>query len=554
MRKLVLFVALLLPALWAHASDPLPSQDLQGDISTDRTLTADRIWRMKGFVYVRNNATLTIEPGTVIMGDSDSQGTLVVTRGSKIMAEGTPLRPIVFTSDKSPGQRNPGDWGGVVLLGRAPINTESGTFNVEGIPPSEATLAGGNDPNDNSGVMRYVRIEFAGEELTPNNELNGLTMAGVGSATVIEYIQVSYNDDDAFEWFGGTVDGRYLIALGNIDDDFDGDLGWRGRVQFGLIVRDPQSADAASGGHSNAFEQDNAPNEATGATALPRSAPVFSNVTVIGPIGQAASRHPNYQNGMRLRTGTSIGIFNSIVMGFPGLLRLDGPTSWNLAQQGQLNLENVIGTGNFIAGSGGVTVEAAEQWFRTAAFENEHVASPEQVGLVNPFFYAGAVGPENFDPRPAAGSHAEGKGRFTHARLQGDFFQPVTYAGAFAPNGERWDYPWANYDPQNTDYTRGVQVSASDDFALPTDITLNQNYPNPFNPTTTIEFHLERAGQARLAVFDLLGREVALLLDAAAPAGTSVVAFDASNLPSGVYVYRLQTDARTVSRSMMLMK
>jgi hypothetical protein len=555
MRKLLALLSLIIIPMMATAQ-PLPIVTIEGNITQDMRFTNDTIWLLKGFVIATNGATLTIDPGTIIFGDTESQGTLVIGRGARIMAEGTPTQPIVFTSEEAPGNREPGDWGGVVILGYAPVNTNDGEFYVEGIPPSPLTLSGGNNPDDNSGVLRYVRIEFAGEELTANNELNGLTMAGVGRGTTIEYVQVSYVDDDAFEWFGGTVDGRYLISLGNIDDDFDGDLGWQGRVQFGLIVRDPEAADAASGGHSNAFEQDNAPNEATGANATPRSSPVFSNVTVIGPIGQSANYHPHYQNGMRLRTGTSIGIFNSIVMGFPGLLRLDGPTSWNLAQSNELHVQNVIGTGNFINGSGDVTAAMAEAWFKTASFNNMHVASPSDVMLENPFFYA-LSDVSTFDPRPMANSPAANGASFTSARLphgEHDFFVATSYVGAFEPGGERWDYPWANYDPQNTDYSQGITVSNERAYELPNGTQLMQNYPNPFNPTTRIEYTLANTQNVRMTVHDVLGREVAVLVDGAMPAGVHSATFDATGLTSGVYIYRIQTERGVSSRTMTLIK
>jgi hypothetical protein len=555
MRLLLSALMLLLTFAQAEAQS-LPIVEVEGNITQDTRWTSDTIWRIHGFVIVTNNATLTIDPGTVIFGDAESQGTLVVGRGAKIMAEGTPTQPIVFTSEKAPGTREPGDWGGVVLLGYAPVNTADGEFYVEGIPPSPLTLSGGNNPDDDSGVMRYVRIEFAGVELTANNEINGLTMAGVGRSTTIEYIQVSYVDDDAYEWFGGTVDGRYLVSLGNIDDDFDGDLGWQGRVQFGLIVRDPESADAASGGHSNAFEQDNAPNEATGSTALPRSSPVFSNVTVIGPIGQDPNFHPHYQNGMRLRTGTSIGIFNSIVMGFPGLLRLDGPTSWNLAQSDQFHVQNVVGTGNFINGSGDVTAPMAEAWFNTPAHGNSRVGSPAEVGLENPFFFA-LNDVTTFDPRPRGDSPASSGASFASARLphgEGDFFVETSYVGAFAPGGDRWDHPWANYDPQNTDYSQGITVSNERAYGLPNGTTLEQNYPNPFNPSTRIEYSVNASQNVRMTVHDVLGREVAVLVEGTVPVGVHTAWFDASSLTSGVYVYRLTTERGVVSRTMTLVK
>lgn len=538
---------------------------LEGDITTNRTLTNDRAYLLRGFVRVMEGATLTIQPGTIIYGERPipgqrGGGTLIVMRGARIMAEGTPDRPIVFTSTQPPGQREPGDWGGIILLGRARINTSTGTLPVEGVPESVGAIGGGGaSPNDDddSGVMRYVRLEFGGEELSPNNEINGLTMAGVGRGTRLEYIQVSYNDDDAFEWFGGTVNGRYFITLGNIDDDFDSDLGWRGNVQFGLIVRDPVFADNV--GASNAFETDSSPNDATAVASPFRSEGNFSNVTVIGPIGQADTFNPAYQNGILLRTGTRTSIYNSIVMGFPTGLRINGQPAVEEAQANRLQVRNTLLTGGFATNQTGFDVEA---WFRTEGWGNRTATSVDDVGLENPFLFRIPADRRQaeFDPRPRPGSLAATTApSFDNPRLPQSvpggvpgLFERTTYVGAFAPGGARWDLPWAEYDPQNRNYAQGA-VSTEPE-AGPTSFRLEQNHPNPFATVTMVEFRLERPQHVRLAVYDLLGREVAVLHDGLHPAGNGFFRFDASHLAAGTYLYRLESEDGVATRRMTLTK
>ena len=217
------------------APTPTPTSDvieLTGDISADKTLDASKKYVLKGFVFVTKGAKLTIPAGTVVMGDRASKGTLVITRGSKIDAQGTATKPVVFTSSQAVGARQAGDWGGIVILGKAPINASGSEAKLEGglTPTSggaekEYIWYGGSDAADNSGSIVYARIEFAGIALSPDNELNSLTMGGVGSGTKLSYIQVYRAGDDAFEWFGGTVNADHLVASYTWDDDFDTDFG-----------------------------------------------------------------------------------------------------------------------------------------------------------------------------------------------------------------------------------------------------------------------------------------------------------------------------------------
>ncbi|HNW77206.1 MAG TPA: hypothetical protein PKJ28_10015, partial [Bacteroidales bacterium] len=257
--------------------EPVPSTDttavvISGEITGNVTWSSNHTYLLRGFVYVVDGATLTIQPGTIIKGDKPTVGTLIVERGGKILADGTPVNPIVFTSNAPVGFRNRGDWGGLVLCGKAPVN--NGDPQIEGGPRSHY---GGNEPADNSGILRYIRIEYAGYPLQPDKEINGLTLAGVGSGTVVDYIMVSYANDDSFEWFGGTVNAKHLIAFRGLDDDFDTDNGFTGNVQYLLAVRDKTVADVSG---SNGYESDN---DANGSTNAPFTRPVFCNATLIGP-------------------------------------------------------------------------------------------------------------------------------------------------------------------------------------------------------------------------------------------------------------------------------
>jgi hypothetical protein len=257
---------------------PATQTTVNTDITTNTTWSG--VILLENKIYVKNGATLTIQPGTIIRGDYGTQGTLTITKGCKLIAEGTQQLPIVFTSNNSVGNRSEGDWGGVILLGKALNNQPGGVVNIEGIVPSSDTEHGGTDDMDNSGSLKYVRIEFAGIPLAPNKEINGITFGSVGSGTQVDYIQVSYSGDDSFEWFGGTVNCKHLISYSSTDDDFDTDFGYRGNLQFGLAIRNENLSDAA--GDSNCFESDN---DAQGSASLPQTAAVFSNFTIVGAKG-----------------------------------------------------------------------------------------------------------------------------------------------------------------------------------------------------------------------------------------------------------------------------
>ncbi|TGE03801.1 cell shape-determining protein MreB [Hymenobacter fodinae] len=430
---------------------------LSGEISANRTLRANEKYLLQGFVYVTNGTTLTIEPGTKIFGDQTTKGALIIEKGGKIIAEGTQANPIVFTSAKAPGSRNYGDWGGLVLVGNAPINRSTTATEMEG---GIRGNFGGSNAADNSGSLKYVRIEFAGIPLstTANSEINGLTMYGVGSGTQIDYVQVSYSGDDSYEWFGGTVNAKHLIAYRGFDDDFDTDFGYTGKVQYGLSLRDPQFADQSG---SNGFESDNF-NPGTPATSdfngLPLTAPVFSNMSVFVTGGTPPATQQSgsgvYQSALHLRRNTSTSVYNSVFVGYPEGLRLDGTPTWANVQSGGLNLAGVVlanttrplrAANN--TGSGAFTDADVETWFNATGKNNSVVnaAGLSSLGLnTNTFTLTGPNFLLNSGSPLLSGAVFTGK-------ADDSFFEKVTYRGAF--NGStNWAQGWTNFDPQTTTY------------------------------------------------------------------------------------------------------
>lgn len=351
-----------------NASYGVTTVQVSADVTSNTTWTANNVYQLNGLINVRNNATLTIQPGTVIRSSLVASA-LVITRGAKLIANGTAAAPIVFTSNKDAGSRLRGDWGGIVILGRARYNINNGVNFIEGLTQTVLSEFGGGttpDDNDNSGILRYVRIEFAGFVFSPNNELNGLTMGAVGKGTTIENVQVSYSNDDSFEWFGGSVNCKNLVAFAGLDDDFDVDSGFKGVVQFGLSIKDPAAADIST---SEIFEVDN---NATGAETTTAqlaygdfTSPIFSNITCVGPNARPGVAAPAalHDKALRLRRASRANIYNSIF----------------LDSRRGLSIESVSSNTAYNATT------------PTAIFKNNTIASPIPLVLdVTPF--AGAAG------------------------------------------------------------------------------------------------------------------------------------------------------------------
>ena len=277
--------------------------DVMGEITASTSWTSDKCYYLKSHVFVRSPAVLTVAAGTRIFGGLGSS--LVVTQGAKLMAVGTAAAPIVFSSNKAVGMRRGGDWGGIVLLGRAPINPQGGTQFIEGFPASETrTVYGGTDPADSSGELRYVRIEFAGFELSPGRELNGLSCGACGSGTVIDFVQTHMGSDDGVEMFGGTANLKHLVISSPDDDGLDWDFGWVGKVQWLIIQQTASLGDAG-------YEADSHP---TDFDRTPRSMPTISNAIMI--FNRSAIKN---QVGMVLCRGIVARLTNHIVAFFSGL-------------------------------------------------------------------------------------------------------------------------------------------------------------------------------------------------------------------------------------------
>jgi hypothetical protein len=466
---------------------PATTTTVSADITTNTTWSGVVLLQNK--VYVKNNAVLTIQPGTIIRGDYATQGTLIVTKGAKLMAEGTAANPIVFTSNESVGNRAEGDWGGVVLLGKATNNQPGGVANIEGIAPTSDTEYGGTDDHDNSGSLKYVRIEFAGIPLQPNKEINGLTFGSVGDATQIDYIQVSFSGDDSFEWFGGTVDCRHLIAYRGLDDDFDTDFGYRGRVQFGLIIRDADLSDAA--GDSNSFESDN---DATGTNALPRTSAVFSNITIVGPLADGTVTLPTgekFEKSFRIRRNSSISVFNSLSTGWEKGLSVEGTS----AEDNFTTNDSAVFANNVLAGyvSGSTVVTAVAPFYSFFGPDgNDSTTTAAQIAWVDIFTALGTTP----DARLMANSTEATGADFTDAKFQGGFIGIEEHAAVIG----------------------SVSV-----------------YPNPMNDQASIALNLVSDNNVTVGLFDLSGKKVLSVFEGNMSAGNNTVSFSAAELNAGIY-------------------
>lgn len=434
--------------------DPTPESNvLKGDITANKTLKAGVKYTIEGFVYVMDGVTLTVEPGAIVMGDKQTKGTLIITRGGKIMAEGTKDKPIVFTSEEAPGSRREGDWGGIIMLGKAPINPSGGTARIEGgLTPTVAGQEakyneyGGTTANDNSGVLKYVRIEFAGIAYSPDNEINGLTMGGVGNGTTISYVQVYRSGDDAFEWFGGTVNCDHLVATYTWDDDFDTDFGFSGNVQFGVAQRAKNVADVSG---SNGFESDN---DGNGSTQTPQTKAIFSNMTIVGP-GKGTSLsgiNANFQNGAQIRRNSSMSLVNSMVLGFPVGVYIDdtkGTATSANAIAGTLMFKNNIIAGCTTPKKASSSSFDINTWFD--ANNNKSYANGDTVMLADAYKYSPAVSATTGTPSFLLKSGSMAASGASFAGLTG--FQQVAYIGAFDGTND-WTAGWTNWAAESTQY------------------------------------------------------------------------------------------------------
>ncbi|MDZ4794290.1 MAG: T9SS C-terminal target domain-containing protein [Bacteroidota bacterium] len=449
--KKVLFGALVLVTIFSATScvkvnfedggttvnpvDPT-SNIISGVISTSKFYAKGK-WILKGYVYVTDGATITFEAGCVIQSDITEKGALIIERGAKLIASGTAAMPIVFTSGKAIGARTPGDWGGIILLGKAPTNRP-----LDPAPTIEGGVGrqyGGTDPLDESGILRFVRIEYAGIAAEPGSEINGLTCGGVGSGTILENIQVSFGNDDAYEFFGGTVNAKNIVAFATADDDFDFDFGYTGKIQFGVSCRKPDFVDAGDAG--NGIECDN---DAASSLATPRTKPQLSNFTIIGPndaVGTAANH--NFSN--RWRRATQFILRNSILMGHPDA----GFSTESDATLNDYYVNNISEFKNNLVHATILPYKTANAAIATIALIQTKAeaegcityATSAAIQLTSPFY---STSP-NF--LPAVGSPALSGTSFSGMNA---FFTSTSYRGAFGTTN--WTNGWTNWDPQNAAY------------------------------------------------------------------------------------------------------
>ncbi|MDR3351346.1 MAG: hypothetical protein LBN98_06895 [Prevotellaceae bacterium] len=451
------------------------------------TLDASKIYVIRGWVYIADGSSLKIPAGTLLKGKSEDANvkgsSLIIERGAKIYIEGTAEKPVVFTSDKPAGQRKPGDWGGIVICGKAKNN--QGEMQIEGGP---RTRHGGNDDADNSGVITYCRVEFAGYPFLTDKEINGITLGSVGNGTAFHHIQVSYSNDDSFEWFGGAVNATHLVAYHGWDDDFDTDNGFSGTLQFLLGVRHPKIADASL---SNGFESDN---DADGDDKTPYTTAKFCNVTLAGPANtpgfineagagkyiDAGEFDPNngskvgqFQSGVQIRRNSRISLSNAAITGFPVGLIVENDKSVK-------NTQSAAGTRQAIKNTvfGGYTDNPAGALYDNTAGATPVLGSDKNktwTDVYSPDASAITAGEKSFSHRhilhdgannsladidelnlnnhyaPASGS----------ALINASFTVPAGfnsagngYAGAFKSDApaDNWLSGWTNFDPQNTAY------------------------------------------------------------------------------------------------------
>jgi len=322
---------------------------IAGTIDKDMRLTKRNTYQLVGVVYVTNNAVLTIEPGTVIRGDDKTCGTLVITNGAKIVAEGLETDPIVFTSNKEISERKPGDWGGIIILGKAPINTIGGIHILPFDLEPMLNHYGGQDAEDNSGIIKYVRIEYAGRKLSSLKELNGLSLAGVGRKTVLSNIQISFSNDDSFESYGGDLVMSNLVSYRTTDDDFDFTQGVQCNISNSIAIRHPFSSDVSG---SRCFEVDSYDKIENTDMTKKLTKINANNITMVN---LEENNQGLVRESVHIRESTFFNLTNSIVSGFTPFVILESNIGDGSANLSKITFKNLI-VNNC---NGGITSESS---------------------------------------------------------------------------------------------------------------------------------------------------------------------------------------------------
>ena len=309
---------------------------LSGKITKNTTLEKKNTYLIMGSLYVTDNAILTIEAGTVIRGDFETKGTLVISKGAKIIADGTATDPIVFTSSKGASERNSGDWGGIIIFGGAPINKLGGIAVLDFNLDEQHALYGGNDNNSDSGILKYVRIEFSGRKLKDDKELNGLSLAGVGQNTKIEFVQISFSNDDSFECYGGNVNMSHLISFKATDDDFDFTQGVQCEIKNSIAIRYPFYSDASK---SRCFEIDSFDKiENTDFTKKMTQV----NATNMTLINAEDNDQGLVKEAIYIKENAFLNLSNSLISGFSTAVLFDIKSSDKIGYLKKLSFKNLL--------------------------------------------------------------------------------------------------------------------------------------------------------------------------------------------------------------------
>jgi hypothetical protein len=450
--------------------------DVTQDISASTTWTADKTYTLKGFIHVGNGATLTIEAGTKIIGDFNTLGSsLFILRGAKINAVGTAANPIVFTSSRAAGQRQPGDWGGLILIGNATIN-RTGTVNVEGtgtdgdavVSGKNYTLSysGGTADDDNSGTLKYVRVEFAGYAPIQDQELNSYTFAAVGSATRVSYTEALAGLDDSYEFFGGGLVGDHMVSYESGDDHFDMSEGFVGKLQY-LIAMQSTQLTPRTGSGSLSIDPEGIENDGCNGTSCnnghnstPLTIPVIANFTLVGT-GETNTSGTSGGIGMMLRRGTGGYYVNGVVARYPRAgvslrddatytLRAGGTPTQDLATA-DLALKNLYFTENaagIFQGPNGTNVQNSLD-LATNALVDGGATTTASLFTAFPTTIDGSTTAAAFDWTPASGAPIATGGLTTFtgklATAAGTTVTGTAYLGAADPSGAKWWQGWTVY-------------------------------------------------------------------------------------------------------------
>lgn len=366
---------------------PTENTELKGELTSNLTLKSGKTYSLTGGYSVKAGATLTIEPGVTVIAKNDNiVDYILIEQGGKINAKGSATSPIILTSEK----KEPGAWGGIHICGKAKINVAGGTAKSE---IGNATY-GGNDNADNSGELRYIRLEYTGYAFDEEHEANGVTFYGVGNGTKVEYLQAYKGSDDGFEWFGGSVNAKYLVATHCSDDSFDWTQGWTGKAQHLVAIQEKAS--------TLGYECDcliEADNDSKNFTATPISAPVLANLTLVGNNSDTNKR------GIRLRAGTHVKIYNALVKGKANTLTTETKETENALVNGTSILDNILLETTFSGAEGLYTVamftkDNSNKEKQNISLTNGYlgiVKGGKDLSKTDPFFdsapYAGAIDP-----------------------------------------------------------------------------------------------------------------------------------------------------------------